>query len=182
MAGELIISRIDRDRLNKLIEDALYGGRQPDPSYRALQREIERARVVEPQALPANVLTMRSRALIALDGEEEEAQLVYPDEADWTRGRLSVLSPVARRCSATARATKSSGRWPAAAPPSRSAGSSTSPRRRGIITCNARAHAAERDLHARRSSDAEQHPRTYHQTARWAPGSGPGPTPPAHAV
>jgi len=94
MAGELIISRIDRERLNRLIEDALYGGREPDPSYRALQREIERARVVEPQALPPNVLSMRSRALIALDGEEEEAQLVYPEEADWTRGRLSVLSPV----------------------------------------------------------------------------------------
>jgi regulator of nucleoside diphosphate kinase len=94
MAGELIFSRIDRERLNKLIEDALYGGREPDPAYRALQQEIGRSRVVEPQALPANVLSMRSRALIALDGEEEEAQLVYPDEADWTRGRLSVLSPV----------------------------------------------------------------------------------------
>ncbi len=94
MQRELIISRIDRERLNKLIEDAIYGSREPDPSYRALQQEIVRARVVEPQALPENVLTMRSRALIALDGEEEEAQLVYPDEADWTRGCLSVLSPV----------------------------------------------------------------------------------------
>lgn len=94
MQRELIISRIDRERLNKLIEEAVYGGREPDPSYRALQQEIGRAQVVEPQVLPANVLTMRSRALITLDGEEEEAQLVYPDEADWTTGRLSVLSPV----------------------------------------------------------------------------------------
>lgn len=94
MAKELIISRIDRERLNRLIQDAQYSGGSQDPSYRALRQEIERARVVEPQALPANVLSMRTRAVIALDGEEEEAQLVYPDEADWTRGLLSVLSPV----------------------------------------------------------------------------------------
>ena len=94
MARELIISRIDRERLNRLIEDARFGGGQQDPSFRALEQELGRASVVEPQALPANVLSMRSRALIALDGEEEEAQLVYPDEADWTSGRLSVLSPV----------------------------------------------------------------------------------------
>lgn len=94
MAKELIISRIDRERLNRLIQDAQYSGGSQDPSYRALRQEIERARVVEPQALPANVLSMRTRAVIALDGEEKEAQLVYPDEADWTRGLLSVLSPV----------------------------------------------------------------------------------------
>lgn len=94
MADELIISRIDRERLNRLIQDAQYSGGSQDPSYRALRQEIERARVVEPQALPANVLSMRTRVVIALDGEEEEAQLVYPDEADWTRGLLSVLSPV----------------------------------------------------------------------------------------
>lgn len=94
MAGDLTISRIDRERLNRLIDEALYGGAEQDSSYRALKREIERARVVEPETLPANVISMRSRALIALDGEEEEAQLVYPNEADWTCGRLSVLSPV----------------------------------------------------------------------------------------
>jgi regulator of nucleoside diphosphate kinase len=94
MAGDLILSAIDRERLNRLIDEAHYGGTEPQASYRALRREIDRARVVEPRSLPANVLSMRSRALIALDGEEEEAQLVYPDEADWTRGRLSVLSPV----------------------------------------------------------------------------------------
>jgi hypothetical protein len=52
MQRELVISRIDRERLNRLIEDALYGVRESDPSYRALQREIGRARVMEPQALP----------------------------------------------------------------------------------------------------------------------------------
>ena len=94
MAGELTISRIDRERLNRLIDEAMYGGARQDKSYGALRREVERARVVEPETLPANVVSMRSKALIALNGEEEEVQLVYPDEADWRAGRLSILSPV----------------------------------------------------------------------------------------
>mgnify|MGYP001004204425 CR=1 FL=1 len=94
MRDELTISRIDRERLNRLIDEARYTAAESDPSYRALRQEIDRARVVEPETLPGNVISMRSRALIALDGEEEEAQLVYPDEADWTAGRLSILSPV----------------------------------------------------------------------------------------
>jgi len=94
MAGEVTISRVDRERLNRLIDEALFGGVELDKSYRALKQELERASVVEPQALPANVVSMRSRALITLDGEEEEVALVYPDEADWTKGRLSILSPV----------------------------------------------------------------------------------------
>ncbi len=120
--------------------------------------------MVEPQALPANVLTMRSRALIALDGEEEEAQLVYRTRPT---GRGAGYR-CCRRWHGAARLPRGrrnpvgGGRRPHL---HQIAGSSTSPRRRGIITCNARAHAAERDLHARRSSDAEQHPRTYHEKA-----------------
>jgi len=94
LASDVTISRIDRERLERLIDEAVFGRAEQDPCYRALKQEIERAQVVEPGALPANVLSMRSRALIALDGEEEEAQLVYPSEADWVKGRLSVLSPV----------------------------------------------------------------------------------------
>lgn len=94
MTDKLTITRIDRERLNRLIDEALYGRAEQDKSYHALRNEVERASVVEPEGLPQNVVSMRSKALIALDGEEEEIQLVYPDEADWTNGRLSVLSPV----------------------------------------------------------------------------------------
>ena len=92
--NELLITQIDRERLNHLIDEALYGVREQDNSYHLLGREIARARVVEPFNLPNNVVSMRSRARIALDGEEEEIALVYPEEADWTKGRLSILSPV----------------------------------------------------------------------------------------
>jgi regulator of nucleoside diphosphate kinase len=94
MAGELTITSIDRERLNRLIDEALYGRAEQDKSYHSLRREVERACVVEPEKLPHNVVSMRSKALISLDGEDEEVQLVYPDEADWTCGRLSILSPV----------------------------------------------------------------------------------------
>lgn len=94
MPREIYITQTDRERLNRLIDEALYGGAQPGKSYRELRRELERASVVEPSELPSNVVSMRTRALVSLDGEEEEISLVYPEEADWTKGKLSVLSPV----------------------------------------------------------------------------------------
>lgn len=94
MASPIHITRTDRERLARMIDEALFEGADQDKSYRALREEIDRAIVVESQKLPHTVISMRSRALIALDGQEEEVSLVYPDEADWMNGKLSVLSPV----------------------------------------------------------------------------------------
>jgi len=94
MSSPIHITKTDRERLARLIDEALLEGADQDKSYRALRGEIDRAIVVESQKLPENVVSMRSRALIALDGQEEEVSLVYPDEADWISGKLSILSPV----------------------------------------------------------------------------------------
>ena len=94
MERNLYITKLDRERLTRLIDDALYGGAEPDAAFRVLRAELARATVVAQNELPGDAVSMRTRAVIALDGEEEEISLVYPDEADWTRGRLSVLSPV----------------------------------------------------------------------------------------
>ena len=94
MERNLYITKLDRARLTRLIDDALYGVTEPDRAFRVLQAELARATVVAPEELPQDVVSMRSRALIALDGEEEEVSLVYPDEANWANGKLSVLSPI----------------------------------------------------------------------------------------
>lgn len=66
---------------------------QPGPHLRA---ELERAIVVPPSTVPANVVTMHSRVryLDEASGERREIQVVYPGEADLAQGKVSVFAPV----------------------------------------------------------------------------------------
>ena len=92
---EIVITAADFDRLHGLVES---------PRYRAthaallhtLKEELDRGKVVQADRVPANVVTMRSRVRIQdlKDNERETYTLVYPEEADITAGKLSVLAPL----------------------------------------------------------------------------------------
>lgn len=94
MSGELYITENDKARLMKLIEEYFYNGKKMTKSIEHLESELNKARVVSPKQLPRNVISMNTRALLDLDGDEEEVSLVYPDEADLSCNKLSVFSPV----------------------------------------------------------------------------------------
>lgn len=94
MERKLYINAQDLARLTQLIEEANYGVAELDESFRILQAELARATVVAPKELPGDVISMRSRLRIALDGTDKEISLVYPDEANRAQGKLSVLSPI----------------------------------------------------------------------------------------
>lgn len=61
-----------------------------------LQRELERAIVVSSEAVPRDVVTMNSRVLYVDEttGERRLVKIVYPEEADASEGKVSVLAPV----------------------------------------------------------------------------------------
>jgi regulator of nucleoside diphosphate kinase len=82
------ITEIDKARLEHLIlfEDG--------PAVVDLEHELERAMIVKPQQVAADVVTMNSKALLQLDGEELEVALVYPDDADSRAGKYSVCSEI----------------------------------------------------------------------------------------
>lgn len=88
----IVMSRVDYDRIEALLEGA--GERGIDTS--ALEAEIERADVVEPAQVPADVITMNSTARFRdeTSGEERELTLVYPRDANGEGGRVSILAPV----------------------------------------------------------------------------------------
>ena len=94
MERDLHINELDHKRLMRLIEDALNGVTEQSNSLRSLQVELTRANVVNAEELPRDVVTMRSRVLIMLDDEEKEITLVYPNEANLSTGKISILSPV----------------------------------------------------------------------------------------
>ena len=66
------------------------------PAAIALTEELNRATILPPEQMPADVVTMHSQVDCEdeLHGERHSLTLVYPDEADATRHHVSVLAPV----------------------------------------------------------------------------------------
>lgn len=81
-------------RLRALVDHNL-GGRNAEAAER-LASELDRATLVPASELPAGVVRMHAR--IAFEDEDtgtrREVQLVYPEEASATEGRISVLAPI----------------------------------------------------------------------------------------
>jgi len=92
----IIISSADRDRLLPLIDSARLDRRVPAQSLDLLEGELARASIVEPAALPRDVVAMNSTVWFRdLDSEEiERYTLVFPPDADVIRDRISVLAPI----------------------------------------------------------------------------------------
>ncbi len=88
----IVLSRRDHDRLSKLLD----GAAATLDAAEYLEREIVRARIVDDDAVPPNVVTMHSRLEYSDDrnGERRVVTLVYPGEQDIAQGRISVLTPV----------------------------------------------------------------------------------------
>ncbi|HZP89075.1 MAG TPA: nucleoside diphosphate kinase regulator [Burkholderiales bacterium] len=61
-----------------------------------LWAELERAMVVAPDAIPSNVITMNSHVRYRDEHADvsRQIQIVYPEEADFEQGKVSVLAPV----------------------------------------------------------------------------------------
>jgi regulator of nucleoside diphosphate kinase len=91
-----IITRADRQRLGTLIDKAAQVGLVERRYLDHLEAELERAIPVEPQEVPADVITMNSTVRLRdLDaGETFEFTLVYPRDASPDEGRISVLAPI----------------------------------------------------------------------------------------
>src|SRR5687768_3957056 len=83
----------DAERLRVIIERHLDGGHAT--AAEALEYELARAEILPQKVMPADVVTMRSRIIFedVATGKQREAVLAYPEEADVSQGRISVLAP-----------------------------------------------------------------------------------------
>src|SRR5579859_7138992 len=88
----IVISSLDLDRIEALLE------RMPPVEavhYEALRGELDRADVVEPTAIPADVVTMNSVVTFQDEDSSDEMTitLVYPSGAG-VPGTVSIFAPV----------------------------------------------------------------------------------------
>jgi regulator of nucleoside diphosphate kinase len=94
--GAIWLTDQDYTRLKHLLAEHARRSRSMQDELETLEEILDLARVVRPEMVPANVVTMNSRVLFrdARTGEEGTVTIAYPGEADPSGGRISVLSPV----------------------------------------------------------------------------------------
>lgn len=89
----VIISSLDTERLERLIESL---SDMSFPGKDNLEAELARAEIVEPEDVPATVVTMNSTVRFEVDSSSEEfcLTLVYPWNVDASGEKISILAPV----------------------------------------------------------------------------------------
>lgn len=89
----IIVSSRDLARLEAMLDSPALSRH---PAAVALSQELERAQVLPPEQIPAGIVTMHSRVdcVDELHDEKHSLTLVYPHEADFDKGHVSVMAPV----------------------------------------------------------------------------------------
>lgn len=94
---KIILNKLDYLRIQKHIKEARMKKTIDANEAAKLASELEAATLLDPQEIPADVVTMNSVVKISFDGEnrQQEFRIVYPEEADIKARKVSIFSPVA---------------------------------------------------------------------------------------
>ena len=92
----IYITETDLRRIKASLDGIAVDERRERKHLQALEAELDRAKVVLSEAVPADVVTMNSTVRLSdLDtGREYVYTVVYPSNADASVGRISVLAPM----------------------------------------------------------------------------------------
>ena len=91
----IVIAERDAAKLRGVV-GALAHARRDQDHLEELSLELERARIVAPEEVPGDVVTMHARVQVSdlMTGEYREWVLVFPGQADLAAQRVSVLAPL----------------------------------------------------------------------------------------
>lgn len=95
--NRIILNKLDYTRIKKCISDALQAKSITAIEAEKLLKELNTAKVVDPEKIPANVVTMNSIVKIIFKDKNTPVQfrIVYPDQANLKENKISIFSPVA---------------------------------------------------------------------------------------
>ena len=95
--GKIYITEFDLKRLKELIKVAgQFGDKRVLRYLEELDEELDRAESMVPQEIPHDVITMNSRFRLRNTDTDEESEytLVFPGDADSSKGKISILAPI----------------------------------------------------------------------------------------
>jgi regulator of nucleoside diphosphate kinase len=92
----IFITTKDVEKLRDLIRDAYHTEYRGSDYLKKLAEEIEKASVVLPDQIPSDVITLNSTVRLADQETNEEMvySLVFPEDADPSQGKISILAPI----------------------------------------------------------------------------------------
>ena len=92
----IYITENDMRRLRELILVARQFKKEEEKYLQGLEAELSRGKIIKSQDIPQDIITMNSEVhLRDLNTKEEITyQLVFPDHADPSQGRVSILAPI----------------------------------------------------------------------------------------
>ena len=95
--NRITLSTLDYQRIYKSINEAEDANDISENEAQALSAELEQAKIVEPEEMPHNVVTMNSKVKITFvnTGKQIELKIVYPQDADINQNLISIFSPIA---------------------------------------------------------------------------------------
>lgn len=92
----IVLTRNDYTRLKQLQAELSRQTAGMQAGLETLEEILDFARVVQPDQVPANIVTMNSRVMFedVRTGDKGTVTIVYPSDADVSTRRISILSPV----------------------------------------------------------------------------------------
>ena len=96
MNQTILITEQDAERLRPLVQQNSLSHHPDHEDLPRLKAELDRATIVGPKELPSDVVAMNSIVELEdlTDGEILTFQLVYPEQAAISEGRISILAPL----------------------------------------------------------------------------------------
>jgi regulator of nucleoside diphosphate kinase len=94
--SSIYVTEPDYHRLSALIETTRERDGVDIEYLKKLEAELDRAEIVDSKDIPKNVITMRSRVRLkdVATGQANTYSLVFPTEADFIEGKISILAPI----------------------------------------------------------------------------------------
>ncbi len=92
----IFITGNDMSRLRGLVKSSRESLKKDEKYLQLLESELNRAKLVKPQEIPSDVVTMHSEVHLRDMNTKEETtyRIVYPHEADADKGYVSILAPI----------------------------------------------------------------------------------------
>jgi len=95
--NQIILNRLDFTRIKRCITEAQEAKSIGNSEAEKLLTELESARIVRPEEIPSDVVSMNSIVKISFKNNSRQVQfqIVYPDQANLKENKISIFSPIA---------------------------------------------------------------------------------------